>query len=234
METETIAELGTGTDGGGGDGGPGSGGTTTTIVDDATPLADLPTIAEELHKLGLLSGIGEDADGVLNFEPFGTLTRIQGLIMIIRLMGVEEEAMAFDGDNPFTDVPGWAVPYVAYGYAEGITNGISNDLFGPDMHMTCQQFTAFQLRVLGYNEKNGDFEYPGTLLKAVEVNLYTEDVLAELNDGAFLRGDAFIAMVNALMTNMKGSEDKTLLDSLVEGGIITKDEADEFVKAVLF
>jgi len=217
---------------------PTGGGGGLTIPEVQPPLADVPEddpaliCARELHKLGLFLGIGDNPDGTPNFDLNGPLTRIQALILTIRLLGLEEEALAFEGPNPFTDVQAWAVPYAAFGYEQGITNGVSADKFAPDLPVTCQQFTAFQLRVLGYNEKLGDFEYAKTLDKALEVGLYTQPILSHLNLGAFLRGKAAIAMAEALLTRVKGSDTVRLIDTLVEVELFPQTDADAFALVI--
>ena len=87
---------------------------------EVPPLEEFLALAEayanELYKLDLFLGTGTDSDGYPIFELETPLTRIQALILTIRLLGLEDEALAFDGENPFTDVPCWAVPYAAFGY----------------------------------------------------------------------------------------------------------------------
>ena len=85
------------------------------------------------------------------------------------------------------------------------------------------------LRVLGYNEKLGDFEYADTLAFALEVVLYTSRVMEEFSDDDFLRADAVIAMVNALLTLIKDSGNTTLIDTLIERGLFSIDAVDEFI-----
>ena len=121
---------------------------------------------------------------------------------------------------------------MAFAFDKGITNGISAELFGSNNLVTCQQFTTFLIRALGYDDSADDFTYAGALAFALEIGLYTDDILYDLNLGSFLRGDAVVAMVKALHTNIKGSSDVTLLDTLVEAGVITKDQAEEFVEAI--
>jgi hypothetical protein len=148
-------------------------------------------------------------------------------------LGLEEKALAFAGENPFADVPEWGIPYVAFAFSEGITNGISDAYFGSDQYVTCRQFTAFLLRALGYYEKNGDFAYENTLEFALKLGLYDKDLLAKLNEGQFLRGKAVMAMVKALTTVTNTDDEVTLLDKLVSAGVITKEEAASFLAGLI-
>ncbi|MCL1983436.1 MAG: cadherin-like beta sandwich domain-containing protein [Clostridiales bacterium] len=230
--------------GGGGDGdkkGPGGssgGGASTRIEEDETPLSNVKTLqeqyADELYKLGLFLGTVAGADPPV-YELDGPLTRIQALVLVVRLLGLEEEALAFKGSRQFTDVPQWAWQYAAFGYQEGITNGVNTErtLFAPDRPVTLQEFTAFLLRVLGYSEANGDFEYADALAKALAVKLYTEKEMAALGDGRFLRGDAVVAMADALLSSMNGADGARLIDTLVESELFTEEDAKAFAEAIL-
>ena len=207
--------------------------TAVEIADKTPPLAEFVSFADELYKRGLFQGyrIGSDGNPVFGLED--PLTRIQALILTIRLLGLEEEALAFEGVNPFGDVPKYAEPYTAFAYANGITNGVRPNRFEPDRPITAQEFTAFLLRVLGYSDKAGmDFEYRDTLKKAVEVSLYNVETLGGLSEGVFLRDYAVTAMVHALLTNVKDDEDVMLIDTLVDSGAITREQADAFIAAV--
>jgi len=223
---------------GGGGGGGGGGGVTPPppveeIPDEDPPLAGGYDYVDELHALSLFRGIGVDANGNPIFALDQPLTRLQALILTIRLLGLEEEALAYEGNNPFTDVTyDRQVPYVAFGFSMGITRGISDTLFGPNRLVTNQEFTTFLLRSLGYSEDDDDFTFETALDKALEIELFTEAVLEQLEEGTFLRGDAVVAMVNALLTLIKDSEDTLLLHTLVDAGVIFAGDAYAFIVAI--
>ncbi|MBR2482059.1 MAG: S-layer homology domain-containing protein, partial [Oscillospiraceae bacterium] len=86
--------------------------------------------AEILYDLGLFRGTGTNADGSPDFALEKPATRMQGLIMLIRLLGEEEEALAYEGPCPFTDVSGNSAKYAAYAYSKGYTSGTSATTFG--------------------------------------------------------------------------------------------------------
>ena len=188
-------------------------------------------LADQLYKLKLFVGTGLNSDGTPAFELSRPLTRLEALTIVVRLMGLEKEAAAYTGENPFTDVPSWGDRIAAFAYSEGITAGVNNEhtLFAPDRLVTYQEFTAFLLRVLGYSEKNNDFKYDQALNKAIEISLYGMRESPIINSGLnYLRADAVIAMTDALLTNMKGSNIK-LLDKLVNDGLLNRDAADDYV-----
>ena len=80
---------------------------------------DYNTMAAALKTLhlfkGSFTGYGQGFD--LEAAP----TRLQALIMFIRVLGEEEEALSWTGTTPFTDiVPGsQAAQYVGYAYSKG-------------------------------------------------------------------------------------------------------------------
>ncbi|MBQ3378271.1 MAG: S-layer homology domain-containing protein [Clostridia bacterium] len=82
-------------------------------------------LAVSLKSLGLFRGVS-DSDFDLERAP----TRTEALVMLIRTLGRESEALDCTYSHPFTDVPSWADRYVAYGYENGLTNGISSTRFG--------------------------------------------------------------------------------------------------------
>jgi len=204
------------------------------IEDEDTPLSTITSYADELYKLGLFKGTATDEEGKPVYSLEGPLTRLQALILTIRLLGLEEEALAYTGPNPFKDVTYSAnVPYVAFAYGRGITKGVSAAAFGPDRPVTCREFTTFLLRILGYSDDaGGDFKYLEALNMALGIEMYDEDLLADLSNGEFLRGDAVAAMVRALLTLVKDFDEKLLIDTLVEAEVFSQEAADAFIEAI--
>jgi len=170
------------------------------------------------------------------YPEFGlqnVLTRAEALTLTIRLLGLEQQALAYTGTHPFSDVPSshWAYQYVAYGYNNGITRGASDTLYAPEVLVTFHQFTTFLLRILDYVDCedeyncvncNHDFAYSQTRVFAQQIGLYADpnELFTELGRGAFLRRNAVLAMCRALVANMNGSSNTTLLDTLVAAGVI--------------
>ena len=79
------------------------------------PTADLITVdpaaetaARELYDLGLFQGTGTDANGQPVFSLDRTLTRQEAVIMLVRLLGKEAEALACGWPSPFADHADWA------------------------------------------------------------------------------------------------------------------------------
>lgn len=86
--------------------------------------------AKFLYDLGLFKGSGTLADGSPDFALDRSLTRQEAVVMLVRLLGKEQEALNGHWSLPFDDVAQWAAPYVGYAYAKGLTNGISSTEFG--------------------------------------------------------------------------------------------------------
>jgi hypothetical protein len=192
------------------------------------------SVANELYKIGLFVGTGTDTAGNPVFELDRPLTRLEALAVLIRLLGLDEDVAKSDAANPFTDVPEWGERIAAYAYSIGLTVGINQEgtLFGSERLATQQEFTAFLLRILGYSELAGDFDFSEARRKAVEVNLYKTSESASLNsDDQTLRAEAVISIADALSTQLKDSSNK-LIDRLVEQKAISREAADQFMASI--
>ena len=178
--------------------------------------------AETLYELGLFKGMGTNADGTPIFALEQKATRIQGLVMLIRLLGKEADALAYTGECPFTDVPAWAKCYAAYAYDKGITNGTSATTFSADAPLQGKAYVTFVLRALGYDDAAGDFSYNQALVLGEELGLIGADECA----GEIYRDDCAQISFSALKTAMKDADTK-LIDKLVADGVLTEAAVQE-------
>lgn len=185
--------------------------------------------AETLYELGLFRGTGTNPDGTPIYALDKTATRMQGLIMLIRLLGEEEEALAYTGACPFTDVSGNSAKYAAYAYSKGYTTGTTATTFG-NGPLKANAFLTFTLRALGYNDKAGDFTYGTAFLKAAEIGLIAGGECTDQSQGIYRDVCAQVSH-NALVTNVKGGG--TLVDKLIDAGAVDakKAEASGILKA---
>jgi hypothetical protein len=175
--------------------------------------------AQQLKALGLFQGVGTNPDGSTNFDLARAPSRIEALVMLIRLLGKEEEALSGRWTHPFTDVPNWADKYVGYAYTNKFTNGVSATRFGTDT-ASCQMYLTFVLRSLGYSDSGGtDFTWDKPEALARSVGILPESV--HLN--SFLRADMVLISEAALSAKLKGSND-TLLDNLTIERLIPEGE----------
>ena len=194
---------------------------------------DYTPFAVELNRLGLFLGYGDDDAGNPVFGLGDELSRIQALVLTLRMLGLEDAVQAHTGSHPFTDVSGWQTPYVAYAFENGLTMGVSADRFDPRSQVTLQQFTTFMLRSLKYSDTDGeDFEYADAIEFALSLGLLTDDLLAEFGSAAFLRGEAVRVMINALLTKVNEEDGGMLLHKLAGAEVFTQEAAEAFLAAV--
>ena len=195
---------------------------------------DYNALANALHDLGLFAGsptpYGSGYD--LELEP----TRIQGLILFLRLLGEEEAALSYtDTSTIFRDVPAWALPYVSYAYSKGYTKGQEIDsqgrvAFGPNELLSPRDCLTFILRALGY-EEGTDFRWKHAIANAQELGILTEGESGLLSEKPFLRAQVVYLSYFALSTNMAGQE-STLLERLLVNQAIHSDSASAILDSV--
>lgn len=183
--------------------------------------------AKALNALGLLAGKGTNADGSINFDVDGSLTRAESITQVVRFLGAEKAATTETNAHPFTDLPAWAVPYISYAYANGITAGVSATKFDAVSGMSDFAFLTAILRVLGYKDSEGDFVWNDPYALAKEVGLIAD----ETPDTSFTRGDAFIICYNALGAKVKSGD--IIAVQLLDKGLYTADKFSEVMGYVI-
>ncbi|MBE6912509.1 MAG: hypothetical protein E7473_08295 [Ruminococcaceae bacterium] len=169
--------------------------------------------AEDLKTLGLFKGVSE-TDFDLNRAP----TRAEALVMLIRLLGEEKEALSHSGESSFVDVPDWAKAYVAYGFEKGYTKGISEEKFGSSDVASEEMYLTFVLRSLGYSDTEGDFSWDNPYELAKEAGILSEESEAE-----FTRGDVVIISKAALSALTEKGKGVTLGEKLISAGVFTRE-----------
>lgn len=180
---------------------------------------DYGSIAAALNAMGLFRGAG--ARTGYNLEA-GT-TRAEGLVMFLRALGLENEALSYQGGSPFADVPAshWAERYVAYAQAQGLTAGTGPNRFSPDEAITCQQYGTFLLRALNYKEDT-DFRYDTALTDLVNLGLFTGTEISSLSAGRFRRYQMAYLSYRALFGADQESG-RLLMNRLTSGGAVETD-----------
>lgn len=181
----------------------------------------MATALKTMHLFkGSFTGYGSGYD--LELAP----TRLQALIMFIRVLGEENAALSYTGSTPFTDITAGtdAAKYVGYAYAKGYTNGYTATRWNPARAVNVYQYSEFVLRALGYSSiANTDLS--GTLNRAVSCGVLTSGETAMLKSASFLRADLVYISYYALDATVSGST-STLRDALVAKGVFTSAEAD--------
>ena len=184
--------------------------------------ADYNAMAAALKTLhlfkGSFTGFGEGYD--LEVAP----TRLQALIMFIRVLGEEEEALAWTGTQPFKDIHEGtqAFQYVGYAYEKGYTNGYTATEFRPAGAVNAYQYTEFVLRAMGYSSA-ANTNLADTLLRAWEAGVLTEGEVAYLQAETFLRSELVYISYYALGSKLPESS-QTLSDLLQDKGVFTAKE----------
>ena len=168
--------------------------------------------AQILRTLGVFKGTDK------GFELDRAVYRVEGAVMLVRLLGKENYALEQKMNHPFFDVPIWANDYIGFMYQTELTKGTGPETYSSNNPMLANEYVTFILRALGYSDKDNDndFNYKYSLEKAVEIGLLTEWEALELkNKPVFLRDDVVEVSYKALLAKLKG-EDKTLIEKLVE------------------
>jgi hypothetical protein len=177
-------------------------------------------LANKLKSLNLFLGSDQ------GFELDKELTREQSIVMVLRLLGLEQTAKNQKNKSIFTDIPSghWAEYYVSYAYSIGLTAGISNNRFGAGLNVTANQYITYLLRSLGYDDSKGDFVWSESIDKAHSMGLISSvEFKYYKSSQSIIRDDVVAVSYNALKTKLKGSE-KTLLRKLVDSGVIKMEQ----------
>lgn len=169
----------------------------------APPSNDPYALADALHEFGLFNGTGITANGSPEYSLERAPTRQETLVMLIRLLGVESDALATTATHPFTDVDSWAEKYVAYAYDIGLTKGTGATTFGGQALADAQQYVTFLLRALGYDDTKGDFAWNTALSFSDSIGL-TNGSYALGDD--FLRGDMVWLSCGAMLQPTKSGQ----------------------------
>lgn len=176
------------------------------------------------RDLGILKG----NTGVVDSEYLRTKpSRLQAAIMFLRLKGLEQEALDYNGSNNFKDaaVVAWKEGRNVLSYLKNhpqlgwIGDGVN---FLPLNSIDSKAYYKVLLESLGYKQRidgEGDFDWSSVLEYAKEKGL---DKVAGVKD--FTVGSLAVATVEALGTKMKSS-DKKLIEYLVDIGDVDREDA---------
>ncbi|MCL1809693.1 MAG: hypothetical protein FWG42_08055 [Clostridiales bacterium] len=166
--------------------------------------------AEQLNLLGLLKGVGRGDYDMLR-EP----TRAESVVMVLRLLGKEKEALQQPASHPFSDVPEWATRHIAYAYGNGLVKGVSARQFDAGSPVNSEQYITFLLRALRYSDGD-DFAYGDSKILASKIGL----LKGWIDKGAFLRSDMILLSYNAMCASLK-DENVTLAEHLIKTEVCT-------------
>lgn len=183
---------------------------------------DYASLADGLYEMGLFAG---STGAVTGYALENSCTRIQSVAMFLRLIGVSEEAMAYQGSHPFTDVPKghWAYNQLAYAYANGLAYGTSTTTFSPDKTVTAQDYLTFLMRSLHHKEGT-DFSYRTVLTDVIKLGVFSQSEIAAMNTGLFLR-NKMVYLSYYLLFATEQQSGLSLGLQLVRQGSVSLDDA---------
>ncbi len=180
--------------------------------------------AQRLARLGLFYGT---ENGYALDEG---VTRAQAAVMVLRLIG-EEQNVAADAQSRFADMEGhWARDAVAYADALGYINGTGEDTFEPERGVTGREFVKILLSAMGYTDITIENAYDKGVETALLVNNFTKAAVRDA-DYALNRNDMVSICSSALLT--KTPDGRMLKDVLVEKGTFTIQEFNSVMLCVL-
>jgi len=176
--------------------------------------------AEALHSLGLFLGYGDDEYGEPMFGLGDSSTRLQGVIMLLRLLDLYYDARESSFHNPFEDVTGdYNTAIVAFAHEMRYTSGISPTRFDPTGRLSAAMFLTYVLRVLGYRD-GLDFNWNSSWELTDTLGI-TNGRFNALNN-TLQRGDMVLVSLFALEQTFKDSE-QTLVEALIDREAVPSD-----------
>ena len=197
----------------------------TSMIPAFAADAELSPI-EVVTGLGIVEGAGNGVD-----EEYlaADTTKIQAAVILLKALGLYEEAIDFDGEENFADADEvtWAAGrrILAYLKANPELGWVGNPDGTFDAYAVIEpaQLYKVMLELLGY-EQNVDFKWSEVLEKAVEFGMAGEYV-----DGEGVTNEDMIGIIyEALYTPVKGgTEEDVLLVYLAEINEAIKEKAIE-------
>lgn len=184
---------------------------------------DYNAAALALKRLNLFQG-GSTGYGQ-GFALEAAPTRLQAIIMFIRILGEEEEALAWTGTAPFSDITKGSLgeKYVGYAYEKGYTNGYGTE-FRPSRAVNANQYAEFILRAMGYSSA-ANTNLSDTMERAQAAGMLTAGEADMLRADRFLRADLVYVSYYALDTPLPDGR-QTLGELLMEKGVFTEEDWD--------
>lgn len=180
---------------------------------------DYNAMASALKSLNLFRG--SDTGYGSGFDLEVTPTRLQALIMLIRLLGEEDAALASAGTSPFKDVANgsYGSYYVGYAYEMGYTNGCSPTRFQPNDPINVYQYTEFVLRAMGYSS-TANTNVSDALLRAMNAGVLSSGEVSMLEKDPFRRAELVYLSFYSLSADLPNGT-QTLADTLSQKRVFT-------------
>ncbi|MFR2157279.1 MAG: hypothetical protein ACLS43_09315 [Evtepia gabavorous] len=180
----------------------------------AAPPEQEEAAAWQLYYMGLFQGTDTDAEGFPVFSLDRSPTRAQGVTMLVRLLGQEEDALAGTWTTPSRMSPTGPRPMSAMPM-KGADQRKSETRIDPDSTIRASEYLTFVLRALGY-VSGTDFAWDSAWTLSDKLGITHGEYNASTT--SFDRGDVAWISVRALPAPCKDSE-QTLEELLADRGI---------------
>lgn len=158
------------------------------------------------------------------YQLEGRPTRLEGALLMYRLLG--EEASKKTYKHVFNDVPKEASNAIGYLYQNRYIAGMSHNTFGSSRPITASGFATLLLRVLGYSDVRGDFDYTQATKLLKDKQIISNTLYQAVNQGVFKRRHMVEMTYNTLKAPVKNT-DKTLAECLLIKGSINLESAQQ-------
>ena len=133
---------------------------------------------------GITSGTGNG-----NYSPEAKLTRAQFIVMLMKAYGLDPD---MDARDNFADAGNtYYTGYLATAKRLGITSGIGNNMFGPDLEITRQEmFTMLYnaLRIIGRLPKVNGGQSLSSFSDAGDIATWAKEAMTYLVESGFISG----------------------------------------------
>ncbi len=150
---------------------------------DVEASANYAEAVDVLSDLGLVKGY---TDGTFGADK--TLTRAEAATLVVRLMGLEEAAVAAAGsDTGFTDVAAdhWASGYIYMAAQKNVVAGMGDGTFEPDTTLEYAQIVKMITVALGYAPQAAEAgEWPGNYISTASNIGLTKGIPGKATDAA--------------------------------------------------
>lgn len=127
--------------------------------------------ADYLYQQGITTGVPNEADGTLQFQPDRTITRGEFFAMVARWLGVDMNQYS-NVELPFVDaaqIPDWALPGVKTMYALGYLKGSSDGAGNLSANASATISRAEAMTILGRVQAQGYAQAELTFVDAASV-----------------------------------------------------------------
>lgn len=182
-----------------------------TLLLAAAPLAGAAITFDETAA-GTLSDLGIVSGGAEAWLSGGAMTREEAAVLLVRASGAAPLPASECG---FADVSEEAKGYIATAAALGLCAGQPDGTFAGARAVCCKDFCTMLLRMLGYDDRAGDFTWSSAPAFAASLGL------GEGDTAQFTRADAAQLLYAALLTRTKAGP--KLIERLCASGAITRE-----------